>query len=160
MRKHEAGRHSAKPIIQPYPDAGEIFELTLNGDASENDPIEMVRRDGYGAPEEWIFKGKRLAGIQIRKFKLVSVGYCRNLDEVRQKLKSHGEIPEGQWREAFKAKFPKADGKGSIGVADPSWVHSSGSANFPYVDPDGDSGFLWAGSVRDVSWRWLVAVSK
>jgi len=147
------------PTPQPtYPMIAAVFELTLDGDDSKNQPLAMVRRDGYSG--NWKHKGPVVKGQHTRRFKLVQVGYCRNLDEVRQKLVAHGEIPEGQWREAFKAAYPNPDGKGPIGFADPSWLDSHDVASFPYVYSLGSSFFRWAVSDRSGRWRWLVAVGK
>ena len=147
-------------IDAQYPADVVEFELTLDFDAPENQPLEMVRLDGYN-PEGWKFTGKKLSGIQIRRFKLVRVGHCLNLDEVRLKLAQYGrEVPEGQWRQAFKAAYPNPDGNGPIGFADPSWVSPLGRASFPFVDSVGGSGFSWAGCGRGGRWRWLVPASK
>lgn len=55
-----------------YPADGEIFELTLDGDAPENQPLEMVSRFGY-APVGWRHNGPKVSGKQTRRFKLVGV---------------------------------------------------------------------------------------
>jgi len=147
------------PTPQPtYPMIAAVFELTLDGDDSKNQPLAMVRRDGYSG--NWKHKGPVVKGQHTRRFKLVQVGYCRNLDEVRQKLVAHGEIPEGQWREAFKAAYPNPDGKGPIGFADPSWLDSHDVASFPCVFSLGGSIFVWADDGQHERWRWLVAVGK
>lgn len=146
--------------IPPYPAVGEIFELTLDGDAPENQPLEMVSRDGYDHPELWSHNGERVVGVQTRRFKLVEVGFCKNLDEVKEKLAPHGTIPEGQWREAFKKRFRKPDGKGPIGFADSSWVDPRAFVYFPFVDADGGSLFYWADYDFYADWRWLVGVRK
>jgi hypothetical protein len=138
-----------------YPATDEIFELTLDGDAAENQPLEMVRRDGYN-PKGWQHRGPVVKGRHTKRFKLVEIGYCRNFDEVRRKLAIHGEIPEGQWREAFRARYGKPDGKGPIGIADALWVIPYSSAYFPYVGLDGDSNFRWTDSDFYDVWRWLV----
>ena len=140
-----------------WPAVGEIFELVLDGNASENQPLAMVQRDGHN-PQGWRHQGPVVGGRRTKRFKLVEIGYCRNFDEVRCKLTAHGEIPEGQWREAFKARYPKADGKGTIGIADASWVDPVADANFPCVYTRGGSDFDWAGGVFVDSWRWLVEV--
>ena len=146
--------------LPQYPPDSEVFELTIDGDAPENDPIEMVRCDGYGSPEKWKFTGQKVAGIQTRAFKLVRVGVCRNLKKVRQRLAQYGDIPEGQWRQAFKAAYPQPDGNGPIGIADSSWVDPDGGAGFPCVDSGGGSDFRWADDGRGGGWRWLVPASK
>ena len=144
------------PTSEPltYPATGEVFELTLDGDAADVQPLKMVRRDGYAG--EWRHRGSTVKGQEARRFKLVEIGYCQDFEEVRRKLATHGAIPEGQWREAFKARYPRRDGKGPIGVADASWVSPGGDAGFPYVHTDGDSRFGWAGNGFGDSWRWLV----
>lgn len=147
-------------IDRTYPADGVEFDLTLDFDAPEADPIEMVRRDGYNSPEQWQFTGKKVSGVQTRRFKLVRVGPCQNLDEVRQNLAQYGDVPEGQWREAFKAAYSRPDGNGPIGFADPSWVRPDGFVFFPYVDSDGGSDFYWADDGRAVGWRWLVPACK
>ena len=141
---------------QHYPD-GEVFEMTLNGDAPENQPLEMVRRDGYTG--DWKHSGPKVKGIETRRFKWVAVGYQPNLEAVRVVLASHGKIPEGQWREAVKQMF-EPDGEYPRGVADPSWRGPSSDADFPCVGRGGVSDFGWAGSGRSGDWRWLVGVSK
>jgi hypothetical protein len=96
----------------------------------------------------------------------VRVGNCRNLDDVRQKLAEQGEVPPDQWIEAFKKAYPKNDGNGRIGVADPSWMdrHVYVSTHFPGLSGRRGGkrwhpGFFSAG-VRTLihdHWRWLVA---
>ncbi len=147
-------------IDAQYPADGVEFELTLDFGSPEADPIQMVRSDGYGEPEKWQFTGTKLSGIQTRRFKLVRVSPCCDLDEVRQKLAQYGPVPEGQWREAFKAAFPNHDGNGPVGFADPSWVSPGGGVGFPLVFSVGGSGFGWTGSGRGEGWRWLVPASK
>lgn len=150
-------------LVPAYPTTGDVFELTLDGDARENDPIEMVRRDGYLELEKWRHTGTKVAGTQTRHFKLISVGYCVNWDEVKRKLAKHGELPEGQWREAFKAKYPTPDGNGPIGVPDASWVYPGDRAYFPYfpyVHAHGESRFFWSVDGSRGRWRWLVEVRK
>lgn len=142
-------------VFQPYPADDVEFELTFDFDAPEADPIAMVRADGYSLPEKWEFTGQKLSGVQTRRFKLVRRP-CRNLDEV---LSQYG-ITEGQWREAFKAAFPRSDGQGPIGFADPSWVNLHDSVLFPCVRSGGDSDFGWDDFGPGEHWRWLVPASK
>lgn len=133
------------------------FELTLDFDAT--DPIVMLTSDGIN-PNGWEFKGTKPKGIQTRRFKLVQIGYHPNLDAVRMALASHGDVPEGQWREAFKVAYPTPNGKGLIGIADPSWVAPGGNRYFPCLSDDGArsvSDFFWAGNSHSDEWQWLVA---
>ena len=145
------------PVVPAYPKVGEIFELTLDGDLPENQPLEIVRGFGYN-PEGWGHKGPKVSGQQTRRFKLAQVGYCNNLDVVKERLKAHGENPEGQWMKAFKAAYSQPDGNGPVGVADASWVGPHGGAGFPGVGTDGVLGFRWTGSGQGGGWRWLVVV--
>lgn len=142
-------------VLEPVlPADGVEFELTLG----TIDPMEMVKGSDFD-PEGWEFTGFKIVP-QTRKFKLVRVGSCRNLDEVREKLAQHGSIPEGQWREAFKKAFPKNDGQGLIGFADLSWVNLLGVIVFPVLIEEGEawrSDFFLAGGDRDKDWRWLIA---
>lgn len=138
----------------PIPVDGVEFELTLE----PIDPLEMVCSDGYD-PEGWKFIGSPVVP-QTRRFKLVRVGHCYNLNAVCEKLKKYGSIPEGQWREAFKKTFPRNNGQCPIGFADPSWVYPNGSASFPALDVFGgtwDSFFGWVNVGLGEHWRWLVA---
>ena len=151
-----------------YPAVGRVFELTLDGDASKNDPLEMVRRDGHRSPEKWEFKGKKVMGIQTRNFRLVRVAndypyyhiaVYHLTDKVCEEIMA-GEV-EGQWREAFKAAYPNHSGKGPVGVPDFSWVSPiRKEPYFPCIDKDGKSRFYWAGSTFIKSWRWLVPTDK
>lgn len=161
MATRKATRVKKVPVsVLAYPAANEIFELTLNGDLPENQPLEMVRRDGYAEPEKWWYTGTKVTGKQTRRFKLVGVGYCSSFSDLKGKLAKHGEIPAGQWREAFKAKYPTPDENGPIGIPDASWVDPLGDANFPCVRTVGGSGFGWSDFVFSGGWRWLVEVRK
>lgn len=140
-----------------YPADGEVFELTLDGSAPENQPFEMVNRDGYD-PKGWKHNGPTVTGTQTRRGKLVSVGDCRTWSELERKLKEHGELPPGQWRQAFKNKFPTPDSMGPIGFADRSWSRPFGDPGFPHVDTDGVSCFCWHADGFSEFWRWFVLV--
>lgn len=146
-------RHRRKGVA--YPAVGQTFELTLQPVRGK----EMVRRFGYES-RGWEFRGKDIIVPQTRRFKLVQVNYCRELEEIRTRLVEHGKVPEGQWITAFKAAYPEPDGLGPVGVADPSWVDPGGGASFPVVLTDGSLGFGWADGGRGARWRWLVEVSK
>ena len=142
-----------------YPVLNEIFELTLDGSAPENQPLEMVRADGCD-PRGWKHDGPTVKGTESRRGKLVSVGYCRGWQELERKLKAHGELPEGQWREAFKARYPTLDGNGPIGFADRSWSVPSERRFFPYVSSAGESSFYWFDDGVHGFWRWFVLVAE
>ena len=140
-----------------WPAVGEVFKLTLDGNAPENQPLAMLKSDGYDSPERWKHSGKKVGGIETKLFKLVSVGYQPNFESVLRELRKHGRIPGGQWREALKRKFLLPPGR-FVGVADSSWVSPHGDAHFPCVRADGSSGFIWVIDDFDASWLWLIEV--
>lgn len=151
-----ASRAEAQAAV---PADDEEFELTLDGDAV--DPIEMVRQSGFANPEAWKLLGPRVTEMHVRRFKLVRAGYCLgDLADVEQKA---GKLAEGQWRETFRKKYPRPDGRGPIGFGGSEWMDPLGTHVFaclfgsgaerwrPFFD--GTGGF-------NESWRWLVEVSK
>ena len=143
----------------PHPPVGEVFELTLNGDAPENQPLAMVANsDSDCSPRNWTHNGSVVKGVASHHFRLVAVGYQRNLGAVIKALAPHGKIPEGQWREAFKASFA-SNGIHPVGIADPSWTNPSFGAVFPCVRSNDDSSFYWAGERLSSYWLWLVEVA-
>ncbi len=148
-----------------FPALGEVFELTLDGSAPENDPIDMVRRSGEVEFEKWKHVGnRRVNGVQTRRFKLVAIGSCDHYNLAEAILKEHGRIPEGQWHEALIAKFQDADGKGTVGIADDSWRDQYNDFFFPCIRAnDGPTCVLffdWAFGGFNNHWRWLVEVDK
>lgn len=143
------------PYVLSYPTIGEIFELTLDGDAEENQPLQMVRDFGYQG--EWKHSGPKIKGKQTRRFKLMQAGYPRNLEAVKSSLPGSALV-EGQWIKAFKAAYPLNGGKCPVGIADASWVDSvDGSARFPFISNEGIICFGWVTDCRVVNqWCWLV----
>jgi hypothetical protein len=138
----------------PYPENESVFELTIDGEARKNQPLGMVETV-HGGSEGWKHRGEVVKGKQTRRFKLVYVGCCANLDEVISKLLVLGPIPEGQWIRAFHACFPQPDSKGPVGVADHSWVTPDGDLVFPSVNAEGELDFAWPRYHRR-HWRWLM----
>lgn len=55
---------------RPYPKIGEPFELELDGDYKDNQPLEMVR-SAYGDSRGWAHNGPLVTGRATRSFKLV-----------------------------------------------------------------------------------------
>lgn len=148
----------ARLLDLTVPAVGEEFELTLNGD--EVDPLDMVRRDGEDDWEHWRFNGPRVTGTHTRRFKLVCPGYCRDLAEVKQKA---GKLAEGQWREAFRQKYPNPDGLGPIGFGGSEWLDPDSHRHFPYLGANiqpWHSYFPWDLYGFAEHWRWLVEVGK
>ncbi len=142
----------------PVPADNVKFELALDG--NEIDPIEMPKNDGYVITRNWKFIGNRIFAVGTRPFKLVGVGYCRDFDEVLSKLRKHGKIPGGQWREAFRKRFRRPTSQVDfIGIADASWVDTRNCRRFPYLDgSEGMWDSFFATTARDFhdDWRWLV----
>lgn len=142
-----------------YPRDGEVFELTLRGDAPENHPLVMVECT-EGGPTGWRHNGPMVTGQLTRRFKLVRVGGdCPNFQAVQEGLEAYGQH-EGQWIMAFRADFSQPDGRGPIGVADASWMSPYGNAHFPYVRTDGRLNFRKAHERQSARWRWLVPAEK
>lgn len=147
-----------------YPGVGDVFELTLDGDAAENQPMVMLKRDSPGF-ETCRHNGSVVHGRQTRRFKLVQIGFCEHdsWGEVLRRISTYGKIPEGQWREAFMAKFPISDRLGAIGVADTSWVDSVAKDHdrfFPYIRMNGGSCFGPTHYSFKEEWRWLVEIKS
>lgn len=143
---------------ESYPPEGRVFELTLDGDATEIQPLEMVCRYKLYSPDKegWHHSGPVVKGVQSRKFKLVRIGICEGLNHVQEKLVSYGYVLfEGQWLEAFRARY-KPNGRNPVGVADASWTNSAGGRFFPYVDVFGFPQFEWELSIFRGYWLWLV----
>ncbi len=143
--------------LSSWPAPNEVFELTLDFSARENGRLQMVRSDGYSGLWPWDCTESRVVGTHTRKFALVEIGYQSSFDIVEVELAKHGVIPEGEWRNALKNRFPRAHGR-PVGIADASWVRPGGCASFPCVDHDGDSDFVWTDIDFSDGWLWLVEV--
>ncbi len=142
------------------PDDREVFELLLDGDTV--DPMEMARAYNLDTTG-WKFEGPAVESTQTCRFKLVWVGYCRDLDEVRRKVEANaGEtLAEGQWREAFKVAYLPCNG--DFGFGGSRWTDSLGRSHFACLR--GPFPFWRAslqlsdgslGSDLGSDWRWLV----
>lgn len=146
----------AEILMTSIPVDGIEFELMLEAVRG----LDMAKSNGYDT-SNWRFKGEDIAESETRRFKLVSLEYCPDLDEIRDKLTSSGQEPAlGQAWGAFKKAFPQNNGKGPIGFPDPSWVDQRGIARFPTLRGHGN---LWVpyldwtvGCYGD--WHWLVEV--
>lgn len=152
---------SKKPARVPLPADGLVFQLMVVAFTAH--PMTMVRGDGYD-PEGWKFNGTPLSQSQtnIGQFKLVRLGPVSSLVHARVKAHAMGvTLAEGQWREAFKAAYPRNDKSGSIafGGETSEWVDSKGYRRFPVLlehAKSGRSDFYWADYDCGGSWRWLV----
>ena len=145
----------APAASRSIPKLNEVFELTLNGD--EVDPLEMVRSDRYTG--SWDFVGPRVIGLQTRRFKLVNVGRCANLREITEKA---GKLAKGQWREAFRERYPNPDGREPIGFGGSLWSNNIGGWRIPLLTSYAGEWISRFGSASTAlhreSWRWLVEV--
>lgn len=142
--------------ITSIPNDGVSFSLTLE----PTDELEMVRSDGYD-PTGWAYTGTRATRPETRRVKLVRLGYVRNLAGAQSKAMEHGyELVPGQWREAFKCRFPFNNGSPiAFGGKDSAWRDQEGTPGFPVL---GGDELLWrSGFARAIDsirkcWRWLV----
>lgn len=146
------------PTPSDIPADGVEFELTLE----PTDALAMVKSDGYD-PKGWQYTGPKVTKPETKRVKLIRLGHVRDLAEAQAKAREQGcELVIGQWREAFKKRFPTNDGNGPIGFGsdESAWVHPRGDANFPVLGGRGDgwlSVFFWSGFARVGRWRWLAA---
>lgn len=156
---YSGGSRIMARTIDKYPELGVTFTLTLDGDASQNEPLEMVRRDGLVGG--WSHSGPVVSGLQTKSFMLMRFDFSHNLVELLRQLSEPGGIPPGQWRQAFKAAYPKYDRKGPIGVPDASWFNPKGNAHFPIVGGHGYTPFFPAKHrFARGGWRWLVMIDE
>jgi hypothetical protein len=141
----------SRPVFH---EIGEQFPLSMSQPA---DGLRVVHEFGYRT-RDWHFPGITVPKGAVGRFRLVTTrGLCRNIPHVRTELSYFGSVPPGQWLLALLESFT-TDGKGPVGVADPSWRDPSGHHCFPMVDPYGRRGFRLGDTPRDKNWRWLVSV--
>lgn len=137
------------------------FTLSLKGAI---DGLEFVRLYAGYNPEGWHYSGLAMTGLLTRQFKLTTTGEWGGLDDIREKLAKEGAIPDGQWLLAFLKAYPKNDGKGPIGIPDPSWIGPAGHILFPALYRNAKlwrADFNWAKRYRvhrRDNWRWLIEV--
>ena len=138
-----------------YPADNEVFTLTIDKPFTG---MSMVRDSGFKMWHEWKFVGQEIAAHRTGRFKLVTIGRCIDFSMVKSKLVLHGAIPQGQWRRALAAAYPKAVSNGPIGVADASWTPPSPTDQFPFILDEGQESFDHVVDMFDGTWRWLVEV--
>ena len=152
------------PASLPMPKLGEWFELTVMGDAIH--PLVMVKNDGHDDYLTWTFKGPSIADRQTRCFKLIRVGFCKDFDTVKQKVRERNLfLAPGQWREAYRSSYSQPNGF-CVSFAGSEWESPDGSVRFPSLrwkhSNAWESFFSWAssgyGGVYGFSsdWLWLV----
>lgn len=151
-----------------YPQAREIFELTLDGSLWRNTPLGMAESFGFDV-ENWEYVGVTVTDRQTRKFMLVQVGPGLNLYEAKAALEDEfGTLPEGQWVRAFKDTFITDADTFPVGDIDLSWRDDDGEAGFPFIATDGTPWFAWLCDTcecdqegkptkeMEEDWHWLV----
>lgn len=155
-----------KKRIREYPKVGEVFELTMDGDAPENQPMVMAINCDPQHGRHWEHSGNKVVGIKTKKFKLVDFGFSARSAWLESHIKAQGKIPEGQWIKAFCAKFSVHDRKASVGVYDCSWKSPSRFPGitrclnrFPWIDIYGNLGFGYETVASYLNERWLVEVT-
>ena len=147
--------------FSPRPAVGEVFELTIDGDAPWNDPMALVRGDGYDE-KCWEFHGRMIEGNQTRKFRLETAEGCSSLNQVLEILqRKGGKISEGQWRVSFAEKYNLLGVNERVGFPDPSWLDEYREAVFPCL-VSSRSLFHHADDIRrgGEGWLWLVEVPE
>jgi hypothetical protein len=152
---------SKKEQTPSYPEDGVVFELTIDGDDPDVQPLTIVKMAG-GDPGRYRYRGRVIEGKQTRRFMFVSVGGSV-FEDVVARLKDKGKIPEGQWIMAVKKAFPIHGRKRPVGIVDASWREQGcGRFNgcFPCIVLRGELGFVSAHHeyLRARCWRWLVEV--
>lgn len=143
-----------------YPPVGEVFELSLIECGDAADPSRMVEADGCLSAAKWLFSGTDERGAGTRQFQLLPTDPAwKRFSEFSDGLALEGRIPSGQWREAFRLKFPNPPpGVRPVGILDPSWHSPSpgGVPHFPYIGPRGETHFRSIAVMPSIAWLWLV----
>ncbi len=145
---------SEEPLLVPADD--EWFDLEVDND---QDPMDVVRPANFN-PTGWRYLGPKLTGKRTIKVKLVRLGYCKNLEEAKQKADARGyRLLEGQARESFKKRFPKPDDNDHVVFGGSLCQSPGGGAGVACLDRVGGgwgSGFVWTGGGWDDDWCWAV----
>jgi len=115
-------------VRRPFPEVGEIFELTAG---EEITGFKMIENWGH-SPEGWASVGATVPDGMTKRFKLVADGYQHNFDDVARALKD--DI--GCWLEIFRETFDTSGEHPPVGVLDISWGSPS-DPRFPVVLPFG-----------------------
>lgn len=156
-----------------YPQVNVPFELCLDANLPENVPFPgMTQIFGHDDDTRgWQFRGTRLTGKHVGRFKIVPMNYCQpNLAAATTTIEAeYGPTPEVQWVKAFLDAFSEeveADddvpaGISTIGIAAAPWVASAGGVEhhyFPCVNSFGTPLLVSANSRIGKNNYWIVAV--
>ncbi len=151
-------QESARALIsQPsYPKVGEIFSLKYDPTAQHNHPDDLPVLGGYARGLYTFVGAEIMEEEQAKQFALRSTADCKGIEAVRTALGGVSVVPLGQWFAPFVVNYPKHDGGGRIGIADPSWQNPSGHLVVPYIDELGHIHFMRSDTHFDKHWRWIV----
>ena len=156
-RRRTTAAASSSPI-PTMPAEDEWFELTVDNNI---DPMSVVTSAGFDATK-WEYLGPPFSGVKNYRVKLIALGYVRNLDEAKAaaKLKNPKyQLLEGQAREAFKAKYPRHNGRPVV-FGGSEWQDPNRDRRVAYLGylhgGEWSSDFDW--SERDFGGDWLWAV--
>jgi hypothetical protein len=154
--------------LLPCPAVGEIFDLEIDGNAPEVDPLNMVLFNAdvsCTTGRGWRFEGKSVKGKQTSRFMLVEPDdhSCR-LPQLKKTLRERGRIPEGQWLVAFMEKYQapicRFEEGYCIAIADDSWIDIGARRRLPYLGEailELDFEYAEVVDIRE-NWLWLVEV--
>ena len=111
----------------------------------------------------WTFEGEPLNGPITKKFKLIRLGSVDNNDQAERRAGVLGlKLARGEWRDAFKAKFPQPERKiyVAFGSDQSRWLSPPPfGRRFPVLYEDKGnwvSDFACANDYRSSDSLWLV----
>ena len=87
-----------------YPEVGVEFTLTLDGSHPDSRPLAMVRAGDYTG--DWQHNGPTVQGMVTKRFKLVQVGYCRDLAEVKRQVRQARLHARGAMARSLQGQIP------------------------------------------------------
>lgn len=155
------------PQLVPVVQNEEVFELTLYSVTAEHPELLFQPYPYHGVYTRFSGTQRDECNTGTHRFMLLTVGNQPNIESVREELIKYGELPCGQWIEAFRFRFPLSDGLEPVGVADPSWNTSvwAGTActhpmlaDYSGSDRPWRPHWMWCNHNKFAEWRWLVQV--
>lgn len=148
------------------PGPSESFELTLDADNPQNQPLALILSCRSVVPVgHYKYEGPVIKGVMTRSFRFVEVEGSNTVQGLREAISVYGRIPEMQWCGALKGHFPK--GVRSLSIADFSVTNPLGDSEFPTFSlPEpkwffpGGLNFSWSNWAlgTNTGWKWLVEV--
>ncbi len=122
-------REKRNLAMESYPLPNQVFELSIEVPFPG---IDVAHANGH-IHTTWRFVGDEITQAETRCFKLVSIGAQKDFSTAKQELRGHGYLPPAQYVEAFRARFPKNDKKGSINVGDSVFIDPCGRPCFATI---------------------------